>query len=147
MESPALRVEGEVRTPRAFRFADLATLPEQIMDIGTLIPGRQGGGVWLRALLDATDVGERATYLTLHATDGQFSASVPIEAVRDHAVVLYRLGNEPLPVEQGGPMRFLITNVEACGIGEVDACANVKFLGTIELTEGPGVDTRPTSPR
>ena len=147
MESSALRVEGEVRTPRAFRFADLATLPEQITDIGTLIPGRQDGGVWLRALLDATDVGERATYLTLHATDGQFSASVPIEAVRDHAVVLYRLGDEPLPMAQGGPMRFLITNVEACGIGEVDACANVKFLGTIELTAGPGVDTRPTSPR
>lgn len=147
MESPALRVEGEVRTPRALHFADLATLPEQITDIGTLIPGRQGGGVWLRALLDAIDVGERAIYLTLHATDGQFSASVPLDAVRDHAVVLYRLGDEPLPVTQGGPIRFLITNVEACGIGEVDACANVKFLGVLELTAGPGMDTRPASPR
>ena len=147
MESLMLRVEGEVRNPRAFHFADLATLPGQITDIGTLVPGRQGGGVWLRALLDATELNERATYLTLHATDGQFSASVPLEAVRDHAVVLYRLGDEPLPVRQGGPLRFLITNVEACGIGEVDTCANVKFLGVIELTAGPGADTRPTAPR
>jgi DMSO/TMAO reductase YedYZ molybdopterin-dependent catalytic subunit len=142
-----LHVQGEVRSPRAFRFAELASLPEQIADIGTLIPGRQGGGVWLRAVLDAIELNERATYLTLHATDGQYSASVPLEAVRDYAVVLYRLGDEPLPAGQGGPLRFLITNVDACGIGEVDTCANVKFLSVIELTDGPGADTRRIPPR
>jgi hypothetical protein len=42
---------------------------------------------------------------------------------------------------------FFITNVEECAIGEVDACANVKFLGTIQLTIGPGPDTRPGSVR
>ena len=83
--------------------------------------------------------------MTLHATDGDFSASVPLEAVRDRAIVAYRLGDAPLPAAQGGPLRFFITNVEECAIGEVDACANVKSLGTIEVTIGPGTDTRPTS--
>jgi 2-dehydropantoate 2-reductase len=141
----SLRVEGAVETPRVFSFTDLASLPDQVSDIGSLIPGRQGGGVWLRALLEATGVRPQASHLTLHATDGDFSASVPLEAVRDRAIVVYRFGEGPLPAAQGGPMRFFITHIEECARGEVDACANVKFLGTIQLTVGPGVDTRPTS--
>jgi 2-dehydropantoate 2-reductase len=141
----ALRVEGDVRLPRAFHFADLAALPGQVPDIGTLIPGRQGGGVWLDAILDATKPEPQASHITLHATDGDFSASVPLAAVRDRAIVVYRLGDSPLPAAHGGPRRFFITKVKECAIGEVDACANVKFLGTIQLTIGRGRDTRPTS--
>jgi 2-dehydropantoate 2-reductase len=143
----SLCVEGAVETPRVFSFADLASLPGQVSDIGRLIPGRTGGGVWLRALLEATGVRPQASHLTLHASDGTFSASVPIEAVCDRAIVVYRCGEEPLPAAQGGPIRFFITQVEACAVGEVDACANVKCLGTIQLTVGPGIDTRPTSVR
>jgi 2-dehydropantoate 2-reductase len=143
----SLRVEGAVETPRIFSFTDLASLPGQVPDISKVIPGREGGGVWLRALLEATGVRPQASHLTLHATDGDFSASVPLEAIRDSAIVVYRLGEVPLPAAQGGPMRFFITHTEECAVGEVDACANVKFLGTIQLTVGPGVDTRPTSVR
>jgi DMSO/TMAO reductase YedYZ molybdopterin-dependent catalytic subunit len=102
----SLRIEGEVHAPRAFRFADLAALPGQVPDIGTLIPGRQGGGVWLCSLLEATRARPQASHITLHATDGDFSASVPLAAVRDRAIVVYRLGDAPLPAAQGGPMRF-----------------------------------------
>jgi hypothetical protein len=35
--------------------------------------------------------------------------------------------------------------LEECAVGVVDACANVKFLARIELSEHPGRDTRPTS--
>ena len=139
-----LRVEGEVHSPRALSFSDLALLPEQIPDVGQLIPGREGGGVRLRSLLQVVGLKETATYITLVSSDGKFSASVPLEAVRD-AVVVYRLGNAPLPPQKGGPIRFFIPNVEACAIGEVDACANVKFVGLIRLSHGPGADTRPTS--
>ncbi len=141
----ALRVEGEVNTPRAFGFADLAALPNQVLDVGRLIPGREGGAVRLGALLEATGPRPGVTHMTLHATDGTFSASVPLDDVRDRGLVVYRLGDEPLPSSQGGPLRFFITGVEECGIGEVDACANVKFLGVIELTQGVGTDTRPTT--
>ena len=145
MENPTLHVTGAVDTPRTFTFADLAALPAQLPDVGTLIPGRQGGAVRLRHLLDAVSPQPQATHLTLHATDTTFSASVPLDAVIDRAVIVYRLADAPLPTAQGGPLRFLVADVEACGIAEVDACANVKFLGTIELTHGPGADTRPSS--
>ena len=145
MNMATLRVEGEVQAPREFAFTELAALPEQILDVGSLIPGRQGGAIWLSDLLDVTGVHPHATHVTLHATDGDFSASVPLTAVRDRALIVYRMGDAPLPVEQGGPMRFLIKDAEACGLSEIDACANVKFLGSIQVTQGPGVDTRPTA--
>jgi len=143
METTTLRIEGEVATPRQFSFADLAALPHQIPDIGVLAPGRQGCAVRLRTLLDETGVSERATHVTLYADDGNYSASVPLAEVIDHAVIIYGLDHQPLPVEQGGPIRFLIPDVTVCGIGEVDACANVKFLSSIEARVGRGPDSRP----
>jgi hypothetical protein len=57
--------------------------------------------------------------------------------------VLYRLGAQELPEQQGGPFRFLITDAQACATGGADLCANVKFVGRIALSAGPGRDTRP----
>jgi 2-dehydropantoate 2-reductase len=139
-----LRVEGEVQSPRVFSFADLATLPRQVPDVGMLIPSREGGGVRLRSILELVGVRETATHITVVSSDGTFSASVPLEAVHE-AVVAYRLENQPLPPQKGGPIRFFIPHVEDCAIGGVDACANVKFVGLIRLSRGPGEDTRPTS--
>jgi hypothetical protein len=140
----ALRIEGEVQQTRSLSFADLAALPDQIPDVGELIPGREGGGVRLASILATVNPTAQAAYVTLTSTDGKFSASVPLEAIRD-AVIAYRLGNEPLPAKKGGPFRFLIPHVEECAIGGVDACANVKFLGVMRLSQHPGEDNRPTS--
>lgn len=140
-----LRVEGEVISPGEFGFAELSQLPGQITDIGQLVPGREGGGVRLHSLLTAVGLTGAGTYLTLESADGTFAASVPLEAVRE-AIILYRLADGPLPPHKGGPFRFLIPQVEHCTTSEVDACANVKDLGCIRLSQGPGRDTRPTSP-
>ncbi|MBM4258524.1 MAG: hypothetical protein FJ147_21830 [Deltaproteobacteria bacterium] len=140
----SLRIEGAVTTRRDFSFADLAALPNQIADVSQLVPGREGGGVRLQSILDQVAPTAAAQHLTLQSSDGKFSASIPLAAVRE-AIVAYRLGNEPLPEKKGGPFRFLIPHIEECAIGEVDACANVKFLARIELSQQPGADNRPTS--
>lgn len=139
-----LRIEGEVQHARTLSFADLAALPEQVADVGDLIPGREGGGVRLRSILEVVGTLPAATYLTVVSSDEKFSASVPLDAVQD-AIVAYRLGDEPLPQKKGGPIRFFIPNVEECAIGGVDACANVKFVGLMRLSCSPEKDTRPTS--
>ena len=139
-----LKVEGAVAEAREFGFADLEALPGQVVNIATLVPGREGGAVALRSLLEVVAVDASATHLTLESTDGRFAASTPLAEVAD-AVLSYRLGDEPLPKKHGGPIRFFIPEVEACASGPVDACANVKFLGTIRLDIGAGRDTRPTN--
>jgi DMSO/TMAO reductase YedYZ molybdopterin-dependent catalytic subunit len=143
----ALEVRGQVQQPGRFDFEALANLPGQIEDIATVLPGRTGGGVRLASLLEAVQPVPGVTHLTVESTDGTFSASVPLAAVLDSGVVLYRLGSGALPEQQGGPFRFLITDAQTCATGGADLCANVKFVGRIALSVGPGRDTRPAEPR
>jgi hypothetical protein len=60
---PLLRVEGEVDSPRHFDFHDLAALPGQVVEVGTLLPGREGSAVQLRALLDPVGIKQTATHI------------------------------------------------------------------------------------
>ena len=143
----ALEVCGQVQQRGAFDFEALAQLSGQIEEISALVPGRSGGGVRLASLLAAVRPRPEATHLTVESSDGSFSASVPLPAVVGSGVVLYRLGTQALPTQQGGPFRFLITDAQTCATGGVDLCANVKFVGRIVLSAGPGRDTRPTEPR
>jgi 2-dehydropantoate 2-reductase len=142
----SLRIEQEGKPAEELDFEQLSALSGQVDDVSSLIPGRVGGAVPLQAILDRIKPHQDLDYLTVESTDGGFSASVPLEALRG-ALVAYRLGNEPLPKDKGGPLRFLIPNDEGCATGGADACANVKFVGTLRLTKGPGKDTRPTTPR
>ena len=142
----ALRIEQEGMPAQELDFRQLAELDGQIADVGALIPGRVGGAVTLQAILDRLNPGPELDYLTVESTDGGFAASVPLEALRQ-AVIAYRVGDEPLPRDKGGPLRFLIPDDEGCATGGADACANVKFVGTLRLTRGRGKDTRPETPR
>ena len=141
-----LRIEQEGKPAQELDFRQLAELDGQIVDVGELIPGRVGGAVTLEAILDRLQPDQDLDYLTVESTDGGFAASVPLEALR-RAVIAYRVGDEPLPRDKGGPLRFLIPNDEGCATGGADACANVKFVGTLRLTKGKGKDTRPETPR
>jgi 2-dehydropantoate 2-reductase len=140
-----LRVDGAVEQPLELTFDDLRAFPEadQITDISRFQPSRRGDGVTLEALLRAARPTAAANYLTLHASRDDFHVSIPLEAVRGEAVVVYRLGETPLGPEHGGPIRFIIKNPAACHTDELDDCANVKYLDRIELTTRRGRDTRP----
>ena len=141
-----LRIEQQGKPAQELDFRQLTELDGQIADVGALIPGRTGGAVTLQAILDRLQPGQDLDHLTVESTDGGFAASVPLEALR-HAVVAYRVGDEPLPRDKGGPLRFLIPEDEGCATGGADSCANVKFVGTLRLTKGKGKDTRPETPR
>ena len=136
-----LRIEGAVSAPVSLDYADLCALPEQVKDIGTLVPGRGGGGVWLRSALDAAGASASAAFVTLGAADGRFALSLPLSAVRDRGVLVYQLNDAPLPASQGGPVRIYIVDAAVCGgvtadegAEVIDACANVKQLGLARVT-------------
>src|ERR1700740_2079324 len=48
-------------------------------------------------------------------------------------------------MKDAGPIRFLVRDPTVCHTGELDECANVKYLSRIELTTRRGRDTRPTT--
>ena len=145
-ESNAVQVTGLVEQSLTLDYESLAALPDQIADISTLAEERQGGAVPLASVIRKARATGDARYITLYA-EGDYSASVPLEAVLDQAVLFYRLGDNPLPAGMGGPVRFFIPDVAACHTADVDTCANVKYVQRIELSAEPGVDSRPKTPR
>ena len=101
----SLRIEQEGKAAEELDFHQLAALDGQIDDVSALIPGRVGGAVTLQAILDRLQPDQALDYLTVESTDGGFAASVPLEALRQ-AIIAYRVGDEPLPRDKGGPLRF-----------------------------------------
>jgi hypothetical protein len=142
-----LETTGRVANPKSFDFESLARLPGQVADVAALIPGRKGGGVPLRTILDETGPLGDVRYMTLQTADASYSASIPLKAVADQGLIVYRMGDEPVPEEEGGPVRFFIIDVESCslGAGEIDRCANVKFLHRIDFSAERGPDSRPAT--
>lgn len=140
-----LRLTGEVATPRDLTFADLAAIDAQfqIPDVSALAGGRKGTAVTLEGLLQVAGAKPNATYLGLHAAADNFHASIPLDGVRAKAFLIYQLDGQPLSTKAGGPCRFFVPDHLACHSAEIDECANVKFVDTLELTAGKGHDNRP----
>ena len=140
-----LSITGLVESPRNLTFADLAAIPaeHQVVDVSRLIPGRKGDAVRLAGILALVRPLSAAQWLGLHAMRDDFHASIPLAAVADKALVIYRLEGQPLPEKAGGSVRFFIPDFAACHTAEIDECANVKFVDRLELTAEKGADNRP----
>ena len=147
MASVLLQISGLVKRPLSLGWDELEQLPEaaRVADVSRIIPGRQGAGVSLDALLERAEPLPAADFATLHADRDDFHVSVPLALLKGQGIVVYRLGEAPLGTEKGGPIRLLIRDPLACQTGELDDCANVKYLSRIELGQGRGRDTRPTN--
>lgn len=141
----SLVIDGLVGRELRLTFDDLTGLPEsaQVVDVSRRVPGRVGDGVTLASVLRLAEPKPEANYLTLHADRDDFHVSIPLPPVIDQAILVYRVGESPLSPQAGGPIRMLIPDPTACGTGELDDCANVKYLSRIELCERKGKDTRP----
>ncbi|MDH5253712.1 MAG: molybdopterin-dependent oxidoreductase, partial [Nitrospira sp.] len=88
--------------------------------------------------LDVPALNVDADHVTFHSLDGTYAATLTLQQARDFGVLVYELDGEPLPDGKGGPFRLVTP-----GLG--DLCANVKGVGRIEVTKGPGRDTRQTT--
>jgi 2-dehydropantoate 2-reductase len=137
--SGRVRIEGAVVQPISFDRAAIAALPvEHQLDIATVMPGMKGRGIRLKGLLDVPALAIEADHIAFHAADGTYSACLTLQQARDHGILVYELDGAPLPDTKGGPFRLVTP-----GLG--DLCANVKGVSRIEITKGPGRDTRQTT--
>lgn len=132
-----LRIEGAVVQPVSLDRDAIASLPAgQHLDISTVMPGMQGKGVRLRALLDIPALAVKADHVAVHSGDGKYSACLTLEQAKSFGLLIYELDGAPFPESKGGPFRLVTP-----GLG--DLCANVKGVARIEVTVGTGKDTRP----
>ncbi len=136
MSSPRLVLKSSAREV-SFGYDECVALPNaaQVGDVGSLVPGRAGRAVRLSALLASAGASAGAGHLHVSSRDPAFAVSIPL-AEAEGAVVVYALGDGPLPESKGGPFRLLVP-------GHADECVHVKQLARIELSDRPGRDTRP----
>lgn len=134
-----IRIEGAVVQPVSLDRAAIAALPdEHQLEVASMMPGMQGRGIRLKGLLDIPALAIEADHVAFHALDGKYSACLTLQQAREHGVLIYELDGASLPETKGGPFRLVTP-----GLG--DLCANVKGVGRIEITKGPGRDTRQTT--
>ena len=146
MGSPVLlKITGAVAGKQVFTWEDLSAIDSQwqIDDVSQVDSTRSGGAIWLRGILEAAGVLPDAKYITLHSERDDFHASLPLEAVHERGMFIYRQQNQPLPITAGGPVRFFIRDHTVCQATEIDECANVKFVDRIEFSRQKGFDNRP----
>ena len=142
-----LTIDGLVQHPVSLGYEELSQFSEsdQVVDVSRFAGKKQGDAVTLDSLLRLVEPLPEANYLTLHAGRDDFHVSIPLESVKLEGLLVYKIGDEPLGVNQGGPFRFLIKDFAACHSAELDDCANVKYLDRMELSQLKGLDTRPTT--
>ena len=121
----------------SLRSADFARIPatDQVPDVSALVPGRAGKAVRLSTLLERAGGAKSARFLHVASKDPAFAVSLAVEEAKG-ALVVYALGDAPLPESKGGPFRLLVP-------GHADECVHVKQLASIDLSDRPGRDTRP----
>jgi len=135
-----VKIDGAVVQSVSFDHKALRQLPEehQIADVTPMMPGIQGRAITVKGLLDVPALKVESDHVTFHSMDGKYAATLTLQQARDFGLLLYELDDQPLPDEKGGPFRLITP-----GLG--DLCANVKSVGRIEVTKGPGRDTRQTT--
>jgi 2-dehydropantoate 2-reductase len=134
-----VRIEGAVVQPVSFDRAAIAALPEEHqLEVSTVMLGMQGRGIRLKGLLDVPALAIEADHVAFHSSDGKYSACLTLQQAKEYGVLVYELAGAPLPESNGGPFRLVTP-----GLG--DLCANVKQVARIEVTRGPGLDTRQTT--
>ncbi len=139
MESePLLEIVSPAGVRLTFSRAALAALPaaQQVPDVGLLVRGKQGRGVWLDGLLEGLGGRGGAGWINLVSSDPGFAVSLPLSELPRGALLVYELGGAALPAAKGGPFRLLVP-------GHEDECVHVKSVARIELARARGRDTRP----
>lgn len=132
----SLRVFGEVDEELTFTFDEIQERFEIVEEYsvmtcisnevgGNLIGTSLWGGVRLRDVLDAAEVGDEVVDLILRGTDG-YSDSIPIDiAMNEHVLIAVSQNGEPLTQAHGFPCRLRVPAIYGM--------KNVKWLESIEL--------------
>jgi hypothetical protein len=112
----------------------LRALPDQVPDVSVFVPGRQGVGVRLGAILQAAGADlDRAGDLVVVARDGFATPAVPVGELVD-GILVHSVGDGSLPDGSGGPFRLLVP-------GRRDPCGNVKAVVRLALRPPTGSGT------
>lgn len=106
-----LQIAGEVTKPLSLNMRDLQQLPFVSMVIRQVcVEGWaaivQWGGVRLRDLLALAQIKSNAKYVYFKSADGYYESWDLASALHPQTLLAYQMNGEPLPSENGAPLRL-----------------------------------------
>ncbi|MDD5472939.1 MAG: molybdopterin-dependent oxidoreductase [Candidatus Methanoperedens sp.] len=129
-----LTIDGLVDTPLIISYTELLKLEseERVTDFhcveGWSVENVKWKGIGLKGLFDKARLKPEAAFATFHSASGVYSDSLSIEEALEPDVMLaYMLNDEPLPEEQGRPLRLVMPRMFGY--------KNVKWVNRITLTK------------
>jgi DMSO/TMAO reductase YedYZ molybdopterin-dependent catalytic subunit len=106
-----LKIDGLVATPAEYTYEQLLSLPQTryvksfFCVTKWSIKDAEWEGLPLRGLLETTKVSPEARWVMFHCVEG-YTAPVPIEyALKDDALLAFKINGKALSAEQGFPAR------------------------------------------
>ncbi len=128
-----LTIDGFVNIPLAISYDELLKLEseEQVSDFhcveGWSVENVKWKGVRLKVLFDKAGLKPEAEFATFHSASGLYSDSLSIkESLEPDVMLAYIMNDEPLPGEQGFPLRLVMPRMFGY--------KNVKWVNRITLT-------------
>ncbi|MFT5525821.1 MAG: DMSO/TMAO reductase YedYZ molybdopterin-dependent catalytic subunit [Pirellulaceae bacterium] len=130
-----LKIIGLVGQPLELTLEDFRRVAPayQVEDMSLIDARRLGRAVELDALLAQAQLSAAATRLKLIGSADGYESVIPLGPVRGRGLIIYEVAGTPLSSQDGGPTRFYIRDYSECHVTELDGCANVKYLDTIEV--------------
>jgi hypothetical protein len=110
-----LSIYGHVNNSKYYNYANFTSLSStEVLATIQCVEGPSGTAIWkgvsVKALLDIVEVQLGAVDVVFYAADG-YSSSLTLEEVNNEDVILaYEMNGEPLPIEQGYPLRVVAPN-------------------------------------
>jgi sulfoxide reductase catalytic subunit YedY len=128
-----LTIEGLVNKPLSISYDELLKLEseEQVTEFhcveGWSVDNVKWKGVRLKVLFEMAGLAPDAAFATFHSASGIYADSLSIqEAFEPYVMLAYMLNDDPLPQEQGKPLRLIMPRMFGY--------KNVKWVNRITLT-------------
>ncbi len=128
-----LTIDGLVSKPLSISYDELLKLQseEQVTEFhcvdGWSVENVKWKGVRLKVLFEMAGLAPEAAFVTFHSASGVYMDSLSIkEALEPYVMLAYMLNDEPLPQEQGKPLRLVMPRMFGY--------KNVKWVNRITLT-------------
>ena len=133
----ALRATGLGRG--SLEWSEIDSIADGAGDGGDPAATDTSAAVAVASILEHLVIDPAATHCSVVSRDGSYSASIPLDELRDGGWLAYALDGKTLTGDLGGPLRLTVRQ-------GTTLCWNVKDVGELRFTAGKEPDSVPEKP-
>ncbi len=133
----ALRATGLGRG--SLEWSEIDSIAAAAGDGGDVAAAGTTAAVAVASILEHLVIDPAATHCSVVSRDGSYSASIPLDELRDGGWLGYALDGKALTSDLGGPLRLTVRQ-------GTTLCWNVKDVGELRFTAGKEPDSVPEKP-